>query len=84
MNFMSKVSQFSPVVCTLLGLVCGLIAGKSYVPGFTCLGACLGAALGLIASLMCLVANRKNYTGMGALVCNLALFILIARELQLI
>jgi len=83
MNAMSKMSQFSPVVFALLGLICGLIISKSYVLGFTCLGACLGALVGIIASVMCLVVDRKNCVSTAALVCNLILFVVIAKELQL-
>lgn len=83
MNSIIQMLRFSPVAFAVTGMICGLIISADFLVAFVCLGACMGAAIGIITAVMCLVANQKSYVSMAALACNLILFVVIAREMQL-
>jgi len=84
MKFLVKVMQFSPIACAVIGMLCGLIISEKHLISFICLGACLGAIIGIISAVICLVTMRKNCVSIVTLVCNVILFVVIARELQII
>jgi hypothetical protein len=84
MKLSVKVLQFSPIACAVMGMFCGLIVSEKYLIAFICLGACLGAVIGIISAVICLATMRKNCVSIATLVCNVILFVVIARELQII
>lgn len=78
-----KMLQYSPVAFAFLGLICGLIFSNTLIMGFACLGALLGAMVGIFSAMRCLLI-QKNYVSMVSLAVNVVLFIVIAKEMQII
>jgi hypothetical protein len=84
MNYIIKILQFSPIVFSIIGLICGLIISEKLLIAFICLGACMGAVIGIISAVICLIANQKCCVSIAALVSNILIFVVLAKELQII
>jgi len=80
----SMTFKYATVVFALAGLLYGSLAHVSYTTSLVCLLACIGAALSVLAAVTCMLVNRVNRVNVLSMILNLILFIVLAREMDII
>ncbi len=83
-NKVVMAMRFSAVVFGMIGLCLGFIFFKHAATAFAVLGVTFGTLVGVVAAVYCLVINRRNCVSLASLIGNLVLFIIVAREMQII
>lgn len=79
-----KVLPFSAVILGLAGFLIGMFFFRNLMSGVAVMGVLAGSVVGIVAAIACLVINRRYCVGAVSLVFNLTLFIIVAREMQII
>jgi len=83
-NPLMNVLPFSAVILGLTGLLVSMFFFRNLMAGVAVMGVLAGAVVGIVAAITCLIINRRYCAGAVSLVFNLILFIIVAREMQII
>ena len=84
MRMISMTFKYATIVFALAGLVYGSLSHLPYTTSLVCLLACIGAAVSVIAAAACMLVNRVNRVNVLSLILNLILFIVLAKEMEII
>jgi hypothetical protein len=76
--------KYATIAFAVIGLICGGLANHTLAVSYCCLGLMLGALLSVVAAVMCMFVNRINKLNTISLVLNVILFVVIAREFQIL
>ncbi len=83
-NPLKNVLPFSGIILGLTGFLIGLFFFRNLMVGIAVMGVLAGAVVGIVAAISCLIINRRYCVGAVSLVFNLILFIIVAKEMQIL